>query len=238
MTPFRGTASAPFAAAVGAAPDVAARSEKHGWKREGSYCQLLAVRHRVRAPTRFNRSVHHLSMTDLEAGLEEIRLAPPDNGRVELIVRRPAVEERQVLLEGELDTTVGLVGDCWQTRGSSSTPDGSAHPDAQITVMNARVTALVARTEDRWPLCGDQLYVDLDVSEANLPPGTRLAVGTAVIEITAKPHTGCGKFVKRFGIDAQKFVNSPAGRELNLRGRNAKVIQGGVVRQGDSVQKL
>ena len=180
----------------------------------------------------------HLPMTVLAAGLDEIRLAPADGGRVELIVRRPAVEEREVLLEGELDTNVGLVGDCWQTRGSSSTPDGSAHPDAQITVMNARVTALVARTEDRWPLCGDQLYVDLDLSEANLPPGTRLEIGTAVIEITAKPHTGCGKFIQRFGIDAQKFVNSAEGRELNLRGRNAKVIQGGTVRTGDQVTKL
>jgi MOSC domain-containing protein YiiM len=104
--------------------------------------------------------------------------------------------------------------------------------------MNARVIALIAQDEDRWPLAGDQLFVDLDLSKTNLPAGTRLALGSAVIEVTAEPHTGCRKFVDRFGLDAMQFVNSEAGRRLQLRGINAKVVQGGTIRVGDLVRKI
>ena len=182
--------------------------------------------------------VRHVELDTLEAAVADIRAAPRDAGTVELIVRRPAVEEREVLDEAELDVVHGLVGDNWRTRGSRATEDGSAHPDLQLTLMNARVTALVAQIPERWPLAGDQLYVDLDLSQANLPPGTRLRVGSAVIEITALPHTGCGKFLRRFGLAASKFVNSPVGRELNMRGRNARVVASGTIRTGDPVRKL
>jgi hypothetical protein len=183
------------------------------------------------------RAVEHLGLAALEAGLDEIRRSPRDRGPVELIVRRPAEEEREVLDEATLDVVEGLVGDCWRRRGSKRTEDGSAHPDMQLTLMNARVAALVAGRPDRRQLAGDQLFVDLDLSCDNLPPGTRLAGGSALIEITDQPHTGCGKFVRRFGADAQRFVNSAVGRELNLRGVNAKVIEGGVVRMGDALVK-
>jgi hypothetical protein len=177
-------------------------------------------------------------MTELEAGLEELSRSPADEGVLELIVRRPRPEEREVLAEGELHPLEGLVGDCWRERGSSRTADGSAHPEMQLNVMNSRVIALVARSQERWPLAGDQLYLDLDLSEKNLPPGTRLALGTAVIEVTAQPHTGCKKFVERFGLEAMKFVNSAAGKQLRLRGMNAKVIRGGVIRVGQAARKL
>lgn len=180
----------------------------------------------------------HLTEDELLAGLEHIRQAPPDGGRLELIVRRPAVGEREVLEEGELDVVDGLVGDTWRQRPSSRTPDRSPDPDCQINVMGARVADLVAGHPDRRALAGDQLFLDLDLSAANLPPGTRLAIGTAVIEVTAQPHTGCGKFVERFGLEAMKFVNSPAGRALNLRGINARVVQSGAVRAGDRARKL
>ena len=103
--------------------------------------------------------------------------------------------------------------------------------------MNARVAALLAGTRDRWQLAGDQLYIDLDLSYDNLPPGTRLDIGAAVIEITAQPHNGCGKFVERFGLDAMKFVNSEVGKAHNLRGIYAKVIKAGEIRSGDVVRK-
>ena len=167
---------------------------------------------------------------ELEAGLEEIRRSPPGEGTVELIVRRPAEGEREVLEEATLDQVQGLVGDSWLQRGSSSTGDGSANPAAQITVMNARTAALVAGDRRRWPLAGDQLYVDLDLSIQNLPPGTRLAVGSAVLEVSAEPHTGCAKFSARFGSDALRFINAPVGRALRLRGLNAVVVEGGQVR--------
>ena len=180
----------------------------------------------------------HLTTEELEAGLGDIRRSPKDEGVLELIVRRPSVGARESVAEGELDVVQGLVGDTWSTRASRRSKDGLAHPDMQINVMNARVIALVAQGRERWHLAGDQLFVDLDLSGENLPPGTRLAVGSAVIEVTLEPHTGCEKFVSRFGVDAMKFVNSPLGRQLNLRGINAKVVQPGVIRVRDLAKKL
>lgn len=176
-------------------------------------------------------------MAQLEAGLDEIRRSPTDAGVLQLIVRRPQVNAREVIEEGTLDVVQGLVGDSWSMRGSSRMR-GGAHPDMQLNIMNARAIALVAQSKDRWPLAGDQLYIDLDLSDDNLPPGTQLAIGSAVIEITWQPHTGCGKFATRFGVDAMKFVNSPAGKQLHLRGVNAKVVQSGVIRAGDLVRKM
>ena len=182
--------------------------------------------------------VNHLTMEELEAGLDEIRRSPVDEGVLNLIVRRPALEEREVLEEGELHTIEGLVGDSWRSRGSSRTADGSSHPEMQLNIMNSRVIALLAQDKERWPLAGDQLFIDMDLSAENLPAGTRLALGSAVIEVTAQPHTGCKKFVSRFGLDAMKFVNSPLGKELHLRGINARVIQPGVIRVGCVVRKI
>jgi hypothetical protein len=181
--------------------------------------------------------MEQLDTAALESGLTHIRGAPRDAGTVELIVRRPAPESREVIAAARLDPADGLQGDDWRERGSRATADGSAHPEMQLTMMNARAAALIARTPERWPLAGDQLYVDLDLSYGNLPPGTRLEIGTAQIEITDQPHTGCGKFVRRFGVDAMKFVNSPAGRELNLRGIYARIVQGGTVHTGDTIRK-
>ena len=183
------------------------------------------------------KNVKHLNMEELEEGLDEIRRSPKDNGVLKMIVRRPAVDEREVLEIGELDLEEGLRGDNWKARGSTMTADGSAHPDAQLNVMNSRVIALLAQDRERWQLAGDQLYVDLDLSAENLPPGSRLAIGSALIEVTALPHTGCKKFAERFGADATRFVNSSAGKELKLRGVNAKIVQPGVVRVGDAVRK-
>jgi len=180
----------------------------------------------------------HLTLAEMEAGLESIRQSPKDVGVLKLIVCRPNSDEREVLEEGTLDLAHGLIGDNWRARGSRSTPDGSANLEMQINVMNARVIELLAQDKERWALAGDQLFVDFDLSESNVPPGTRLAIGAAVIEVTAPPHLGCKKFSARYGPDAVKFVNSDEGKQLHLRGVNAKIVQGGIVRNGDQVQKL
>ncbi len=180
----------------------------------------------------------HPTVEELQAGLAVVRATPKERGVLELIVRRPAVGVREVLETGELDLAEGLVGDTWKDRGSTRTGDGTRHPDMQLNVMSSRAVALVAGARARWPLAGDQLYVDLDVSAANPPPGTRLSIGSAVIEVTDQPHTGCGKCVERFGLEEMKFVNSPVGRELQLRGINARVVQPGTIRAGDAVVKL
>ena len=182
--------------------------------------------------------VKHLTMAELEAGLEEIRRSPRYQGVLQLIVRRPQTNQREVLAEGRLDLSAGLVGDSWGQRGNSRSTDGSAHPDMQLNIMNSRVIALVAQDENRWQLAGDQLFIDMDLSEENLPPGTHLALGSAVIVVTDQPHTGCNKFMARFGLDALKFVNSAVGIELHLRGVNAKVVQPGVIRVGDVARKI
>jgi len=182
--------------------------------------------------------VEHRSADELEAGLDEIRRSPTDRGTIELIVRRPAEDEREELDEGALDLEEGLVGDMWRRRGSRRMPDGSANPEAQVTLMNARAIELIAGGRERWPLAGDQLYVDFHLGVDNLPAGTRLAVGSAVLEITAEPHTGCAKFSARFGSDALRFVNGAAGRPLRLRGVNARVVQPGTVARGDTITRL
>jgi hypothetical protein len=181
---------------------------------------------------------HHVSPEILEAGLEAIKQSPKTAGVLRLIVCRPQAELRETLHEARLDEVVGLVGDSWLQRGSSKTADGSANPEMQITVINARAIALLANSPERWPLAGDQLFVDLDLSNTNLPAGSQLCVGEAVIEITAPPHTGCTKFKERFGPAALAFVNSPVGRELNLRGVHARIITGGFIRAGDPVVKI
>ena len=176
-----------------------------------------------------------LTVDELEEDLWE---APTQIGTVRLIVRRPAVDEREVVAEARLDVGEGLVGDTWRVRGSSSTADGSPHPEAQITVMSARAAAAIAGDVERWPLAGDQLYVDFDISEQNLPAGTRVLVGAAEIEVSAKPHTGCAKFSARFGKDALRLVSTPTGRSLRLRGMNARVTKSGTVRVGDRIEPV
>jgi MOSC domain-containing protein YiiM len=155
-----------------------------------------------------------------------------------MIVRRPDVDQREVLPQAELSLEEGMVGDNWRARSSHSTPDGSADPNTQLTLMNSRVIQALAQEQAFWPLAGDQLFVDLDLSDENLTAGQRIAIGEAILEITAKPHTGCAKFSDRFGSDAIHFVNSPEGRRKRRRGVNARVVQAGVVRLGDVVRKV
>lgn len=184
-----------------------------------------------------NQAVEHLSRERLAAGLAQIRDSPQDGGRLVLIVRRPALGERALPAEAVLDQVAGLDGDNWLARGSKSTPDGSADPQRQVTVMNAKVAELVAGGTARMPLAGDQLYLDLDLSLDNLPAGSLLAVGQAVLQVTEAPHLGCAKFLERFGAEAMRFVNSRVGRQLRLRGLNARVVIPGTVRLGDLAAK-
>jgi hypothetical protein len=173
------------------------------------------------------------------AELDHVRASPADGGRVELIVARTARFERAVLDQALLDPDHGMVGDGWRQRGSRHTDDGSAEPGRQLTIMNARAVAVFAGSPDRWALAGDQLYVDLDLTVANLPTGTRLAVGDAVVEITDLPHNGCAKFRRRYGPAATKLlVLDDDTKALRLRGINARVVRAGTVRRGDRVAKV
>jgi hypothetical protein len=176
--------------------------------------------------------------SDLDSYLAHVQAAPADGGRVELIVRRPAVDQREVVDEAVLDRDRGLVGDSWIARGSRSTADGSADPDVQLTLISVRVLEAFEPDRSRWPLAGDQVYVDLDLSIEGLPAGTRLAIGTSVIEVSEQPHTGCAKFSSRFGSDALRWINSPTGRAHRMRGLNARVITGGTIRPGDEIRRV
>ena len=179
--------------------------------------------------------IRHLSIDELRTHVPAIRSAPADQGTVRLIVRRPAVGQREVLDVGEFTPAEGLVGDSWKARSCSRSADRSPHPEMQITLMGIRAVAAICPDDTRWPLAGDQVFVDLDLTYDNLPPGTVLAMGDLELEVTEQLHTGCGKFVERFGVDAMKWVNSPEGRALNLRGIYAKVITPGRTRPGDTI---
>jgi hypothetical protein len=180
----------------------------------------------------------HLSEETLLQGLDPIRESPQDRGVLEMIVIRPKENERLVLPECALSAQFGMHGDRWRLGSWKSSQDGSPNPDVQIALMNSRIISLVAQEEARWPLAGDNLYVDLDLSRENLVCGQRLSLGSAILEITDVPHNGCKKFSERFGPDAMKFVNSIVGKQLRLRGVYAKVIQDGVIRVGDRIQKV
>jgi hypothetical protein len=183
--------------------------------------------------------IAHRTEAELAAALDQIRAAPRDAGTVELIVRRPVEGQREVLEEAELDLALGVVGDGWHVRPSSSMPDKSPHPGAQLALMSSRVIDALTGDRADWPIAGDQLYVDLDLAGDNLPTGTRLAAGaTVVVEITDKPRTDCAKFTERFGSEASRWLNTPAGRELRLRGIHARVVVPGTVRRGDAIRKL
>ena len=181
----------------------------------------------------------HRTTEELLAHVDHLRAAPAEVGTLALVVRRPAVGEREVLDEAVLDVERGLVGDNWLDRATSHMIREGRHLDAQLNVMGARMVRFLGGSADHQALAGDQLYLDLDISVANLPVGSRIAIGAgAVIEVTRKPHNGCAKFRARFGDDALAFVNSAVGKELRLRGFNAQVVTGGTVRPGDRVRKL
>lgn len=182
--------------------------------------------------------ITHLSEAVLLAGLDHIRDAPKTDGVLEMIVVRPQENERISVHECLVSAAGGVVGDRWAEKRRKLTADGLPDPGNQVTLMNSRCIALLAQEKSRWPLAGDQLYVDLDLSDENLPVGQRLAIGTAVLEITSLPHTGCSKFSSRFGPDALAFVNSETGKQLHLRGIYAQVVQDGRLRVGDRVVKI
>lgn len=180
----------------------------------------------------------HFTTEEIEANLAALGDSPKDNGTVEMMVSRPAVDERTIVEEAHFDTVVGMYGDNWQTRGSKHSTDGSALPDAQITLMNSHVIQALTQDRSRWQHAGDQLFVDLDLSVENLPAGTQLAIGSVVLEITTMPHNGCDKFTARYGHDAIRFVNSKTGRAARQRGIYARVIQSGTIRTGDKITKV
>ena len=173
----------------------------------------------------------------LDAYLDSVRAAPADRGRVELVVRRPAVDAREVLVEAVVDPELGLIGDRWLARGNSGRPDGPPDPAVQLTLINVRVLAAFEADRTRWPLAGDQVYVDFDLSVDRLPAGSRLEIGSALIEVSPQPHTGCAKFSSRFGSEALRWINSPTGRACRMRGLNARVIRGGTIRPGDEIRR-
>jgi hypothetical protein len=174
---------------------------------------------------------------DLDRHLEYVLASPRNQAPLELIVARPATGEREILQEAILDVADGLVGDTWLARGSRAMPDHAANPAAQLTLMSTRVLAAIEPDRSRWPLAGDQLYLDLDLSAENLPTGTRLGVGTVVLEVTELPHTGCSQFSARFGADALRWISTPTGRANRMRGMYVRVVTGGTVRVGDIVRK-
>ncbi|HJQ79911.1 MAG TPA: MOSC domain-containing protein [Lacipirellulaceae bacterium] len=185
-----------------------------------------------------HHTIQHRSAIELEQGLADVTESPRDAGRLEAIVIRPASNERRMLQSVRLTPEGGVEGDRWVTDSYYRLKDGRSDPCCQVSIMNARFLRQIAGSEDSICLAGDNLIVDLDLSEANLPAGSRLAIGReVVIEITEKAHTGCSKLEGRYGSEARAFMNSKARKSLHLRGRYASVVSGGTIAVGDVVRK-
>ena len=182
--------------------------------------------------------IRHFSLAELNARLPEVHASPANPGRLLHIIARPVKEQRELRDRTEVTPEAGLPGDRWAASCDRVLPDGSRNPDSQITIMNTRCLAILTDDRERWPLAGDNFLVDFDLSETNLPAGQRLKIGSAIVEVTPLPHTGCAKFSKRFGVDALKFVNSPEGTKLRLRGLHVQVVQAGTVAVGDHIEKI
>lgn len=180
----------------------------------------------------------HVTTAIIEKQLPYVEASPKDNGVIKLIVVRPKTNKRQILDSCFISYEKGMEGDNWTLGCWKTTEDGSPHPDVQIAITNYRIHEIFSNLDKDRALAGDNLFVDLDLSERNLKAGDRLALGSAIIKITSVPHNGCGKFKERFGIDALKFVNSPIGKQMHLRGIYAKVIQNGIVSVNDTIKKI
>ena len=175
---------------------------------------------------------------DLDRHTAHVRAAPRDEAAITLIVTRPDTDQREVVASAQLTPEEGLVGDHWLARGNAKMPGGVANPEAQITLMSTRVLEAIEPDPARWPIAGDQLYLDMDLSESNLPAGTRLAVGEAEVLVTELPHTGCVKFAGRFGHDALRWISTHEGRSMRMRGMYVKVVRAGAVHTGDMVRRI
>ncbi|MGF1524539.1 MAG: MOSC domain-containing protein [Leptolyngbyaceae cyanobacterium] len=183
--------------------------------------------------------MQHISKEQFEQQLSYITAAPKNHGRLKMIVVRPRTNERQILHTCELSLKGGAHGDMWASGTWKSLPDGSPHPDVQLTLMNYRVLEAIADTDEQRALAGDNLCLDFNLSSENLTCGDRLQIGdSVVIEVTDVPHDGCHKFKKRFGIAALSYINSAQGKALHLRGIYAKVIVDGIVNIGDTIRKM
>ena len=172
----------------------------------------------------------HVPRADLEAALAGLPLAPRDAGHVALIVCRRADKVRETPERVHLHPGTGIPGDGW---GRKETPD----PEAEITIMQLDVAELIANGQP-VTVFGDNLLVDLDLSTGNLPTGSRVRIGGATLEVTAKPHNGCRKFAARFGQQALRFVAARELRHRNLRGIHLRVVEPGDVAVGDRIDVL
>lgn len=182
--------------------------------------------------------MEYVTLSEIEQRLEWVLAAPAERGRVEALVVRPAVDQRESLERVMFSPQQGVVGDNWLTSCWKKLPNGESDPDVQVAIMNARMIEVLTNDKSRWPLAGDQLFVDFDLSVNNLAVGDRLQVGAAVLEITAEPHRGCSKFKKRFGPDALAFVNSKQGDAHRLRGVYARIVSACEVGVGDAISKV
>lgn len=175
-------------------------------------------------------TVEHLTTEQIETGMSNVLTSPQDRGKLEAIVIRPEQNQREYREAVHLSPEGGVEGDRWAT--------SKGDLRAQVSLMNARLLRLIAREDERMSLAGDNLIVDLDLSETNIPAGQKLAVGEALIEVTDLTHTGCSKFAERYGADAVRYINAAERRSLRLRGFYARVLKAGTVRVGDVVQKV
>jgi hypothetical protein len=177
-------------------------------------------------------------MPGLMAALPFVMAAPADNAPVRQLCFRPDRHARSFPDQLALTRAAGIPGDRWLAEPWLRLPDGAPDPDIQVSILPARVLDLIWKPGDTAPHPGDPIIADMDLSLANLPPGTLVQAGSAVLRVSALFNDGCVKWKARYGADAKDWITAPGHPALRLRGILCAVVQDGAVRIGDRLQKL
>lgn len=199
---------------------------------------ILICRRKAKTKRLFWKGRYLITRAELDRAWPDIMAAPKDGAAIEMLCLRPAMGERRFVDEIHVTREEGIPGERWLTQPWMRLPGGQPDPAIQVSFLQRRVLDLVWRDREGTPHPGDTFVVDMDLSEANLPAGSLLQVGSAVLEVSTVFNNACAKWKKRYGDDALDWVRAYENKEFRPRGVLAKVHRDGVFRAGDRLTRI